>query len=171
MGQDELLREARELAPALEELFHTIHQNPELGRREYRTAALIRRRLEAMGIEAVPMAGTGVMGVIRGGLPGKCLGFRADMDALPITEETGLPYASRTAAFSQGTAPAFGKAFTVAKADRLDYEVGDRVRHIKFGDGTVKEIKDGGKDYEVTVEFDTMGQKRMFASFAKLKKL
>ena len=80
-------------------------------------------------------------------------------------------YASRTAAFSQGTAPAFGKAFTVAKADRLDYEVGDRVRHIKFGDGTVKEIKDGGKDYEVTVEFDTMGQKRMFASFAKLKKM
>ena len=80
-------------------------------------------------------------------------------------------YASRTAAFPQGTAPAFGKAFTVAKADRLDYEVGDRVRHIKFGDGTVKEIKDGGKDYEVTVEFDTMGQKRMFASFAKLKKI
>ena len=80
-------------------------------------------------------------------------------------------YASRTAASPQGTAPAFGKAFTVAKADRLDYEVGDRVRHIKFGDGTVKEIKDGGKDYEVTVEFDTMGQKRMFASFAKLKKL
>ena len=80
-------------------------------------------------------------------------------------------YASRTAVFPQGTAPAFGKAFTVAKADRLDYEVGDRVRHIKFGDGTVKEIKDGGKDYEVTVEFDTMGQKRMFASFAKLKKL
>ena len=80
-------------------------------------------------------------------------------------------YASRTAVFPQGTAPDFGKAFTVAKADRLDYEVGDRVRHIKFGDGTVKEIKDGGKDYEVTVEFDTMGQKRMFASFAKLKKL
>ena len=83
----------------------------------------------------------------------------------------GNAYASRTAVFPQGTAPAFGKAFTVAKADRLDYEVGDRVRHIKFGDGTVKEIKDGGKDYEVTVEFDTMGQKRMFASFAKLKKL
>ena len=48
MGQDELLREAGELAPALEELFHTIHQNPELGRREYRTAALIRRRLEVL---------------------------------------------------------------------------------------------------------------------------
>ena len=47
MGQDELLREAGDLAPALEELFHTIHQNPELGRREYRTAALIRRRLDS----------------------------------------------------------------------------------------------------------------------------
>ena len=80
-------------------------------------------------------------------------------------------YASRTGVFPQGTAPAFGTALTLGKADRLDYEVGDRVRHIKFGDGTVKEIKDGGKDYEVTVEFDTMGQKRMFASFAKLKKL
>ena len=45
------------------------------------------------------------------------------------------------------------------------------MRHIKFGDGTVKEIKDGGKDYEVTVEFDSAGQKRMFASFAKLKKI
>ena len=79
-------------------------------------------------------------------------------------------YASRTAAFS-GAAPGFGKAFTVAKAEKLDYGEGDRVRHIKFGDGTVKEIKDGGKDYEVTVEFDTAGQKRMFASFAKLKKI
>ena len=80
-------------------------------------------------------------------------------------------YASRTASFSSGAAPGFGKAFTVTKADRLEYGVGDRVHHIKFGDGTVKEIKDGGKDYEVTVEFDTAGQKRMFASFAKLKKL
>ena len=79
-------------------------------------------------------------------------------------------YASRTAAFS-GAAPGFGKAFTVAKAEKLDYGEGDRVHHIKFGDGTVKEIKDGGKDYEVTVEFDTAGQKRMFASFAKLKKI
>lgn len=52
-----------------------------------------------------------------------------------------------------------------------DYGEGDRVRHIKFGEGTVKSIRDGGKDYEVTVVFDGAGQKKMFASFAKLKKV
>ena len=54
---------------------------------------------------------------------------------------------------------------------QIDYTVGDRVHHIKFGDGTVTELVSGGKDYEVTVEFDKVGVKRMFASFAKLKKL
>ncbi len=78
-------------------------------------------------------------------------------------------YASKKTA--PASAPAFGKAFTVEKAAFLDYGKGDRVRHIKFGDGTVTEIKDGGKDYEVTVQFDSMGVKKMFASFAKLKKL
>ena len=67
--------------------------------------------------------------------------------------------------------PGFGKAFTVQKAVSLDYSEGDRVRHIKFGEGTVKSIRDGGKDYEVTVVFDGAGQKKMFASFAKLKKV
>ena len=62
------------------------------------------------------------------------------------------------------------RTFTVEKPASLNYREGDRVKHIKFGEGTVKSIKDGGKDYEVTVEFDTAGQKKMFASFAKLKK-
>lgn len=53
----------------------------------------------------------------------------------------------------------------------LDYGVGDRVRHMKFGEGTVAAINDGGRDYEVAVDFDTAGRKRMFASFAKLKKI
>ena len=51
------------------------------------------------------------------------------------------------------------------------YETGDRVKHVKFGEGTVKDIKNGGRDYEVTVEFDTAGVKKMFASFAKLCKI
>ena len=67
--------------------------------------------------------------------------------------------------------PTFGKTFTVSRAETLDYGVGDRVRHVKFGEGTVQEIKNGGKDYEVSVDFDTYGTKRMFASFAKLQKL
>lgn len=53
----------------------------------------------------------------------------------------------------------------------LDYSVGDRVRHIKFGEGEVMAIVEGGRDYEVTVDFDKVGTKKMFASFAKLKKL
>ena len=53
----------------------------------------------------------------------------------------------------------------------LFYQVGDRVRHIKFGDGEVMAIVSGGRDYEVTVDFDKVGTKKMFASFAKLKKI
>ena len=89
-------------------------------------------------------------------------------------------YASRTAPLSDGALvrpssqplpkPAFGKAFTVEKSKGLAYAVGDQVMHMKFGHGIVLDIKDGGKDYEVTVCFDTMGVKKMFASFAKLKK-
>lgn len=52
-----------------------------------------------------------------------------------------------------------------------DYVVGDRVRHIKFGEGTVADMINGGRDYEVTVDFDTAGQKKMFAGFAKLVKI
>ena len=54
---------------------------------------------------------------------------------------------------------------------RLTYGVGDRVRHIKFGDGEVTSIVSGGRDYEVTVDFDKVGTKKMFATFAKLKKI
>ena len=53
----------------------------------------------------------------------------------------------------------------------LDYAVGDTVSHLKFGTGVVKQIIDGGRDYEVTVDFSSVGVKKMFASFAKLKKL
>ena len=61
--------------------------------------------------------------------------------------------------------------FKVTKASSLDYGVGDTVRHVKFGVGIVKEIVDGGRDYEVTVDFDKAGTKKMFAGFAKLKKI
>jgi DNA helicase-2/ATP-dependent DNA helicase PcrA len=63
-----------------------------------------------------------------------------------------------------------GKQFTVTKAESLEYGVGDRVHHTKFGDGTVKEITEQKRDYEVSVDFDQFGVKKMYASFAKLKK-
>lgn len=70
-----------------------------------------------------------------------------------------------------GGAAAFGKTFSVAKASHLDYKAGDRVRHVKYGEGVVNAIKDGKRDYEVTVCFDKAGVKKMMASFAKLEKL
>ncbi|HJB82591.1 MAG TPA: DNA helicase PcrA [Candidatus Mediterraneibacter intestinavium] len=64
-----------------------------------------------------------------------------------------------------------GSQLTAEKEGKLSYGVGDRVRHVKFGEGTVLEIKEGGRDYEVTVEFDSAGVRKMFAMFAKLVKL
>ena len=61
--------------------------------------------------------------------------------------------------------------FKVKPVGELDYQGGDRVKHIKFGVGTVQEITKGGRDFEVAVEFDRVGRKKMFASFAKLKKV
>ncbi|MCD8125189.1 MAG: ATP-dependent DNA helicase PcrA, partial [Lachnospiraceae bacterium] len=64
-----------------------------------------------------------------------------------------------------------GKQFQVEKAQSLSYGVGDRVRHTKFGEGTVTNLLDGKRDYEVTVDFDRVGQKKLFASFAHLEKV
>lgn len=64
-----------------------------------------------------------------------------------------------------------GSQLTAQRGDSLAYGVGDRVRHVKFGEGTVLDIKEGGRDFEVTVEFDTAGVRKMFAMFAKLLKI
>lgn len=83
------------------------------------------------------------------------------------------PYSSysRQKTYGQPTSkPSFGKQFVVNSSGKPDYEVGDRVRHIKFGVGTVEGLEKGEKDYEVTVNFDRCGIRKMYASFAKLKK-
>lgn len=80
-----------------------IHQNPELGNQEVRTAALIAKELRALGIEVRENVGkTGVVGVLKGGKPGKVVALRADMDALPVEEKTGLPFASKVKATWEG---------------------------------------------------------------------
>lgn len=75
---------------------HDFHANPELGNREFRTAEKIAARLRELGFDEVQtgVAHTGVVGILRGGKPGGVVALRADMDALPVTERTGLPYAS-----------------------------------------------------------------------------
>ncbi|MEZ4702555.1 MAG: amidohydrolase [Rhodothermales bacterium] len=82
--------------PQIVALRHRIHQNPELSNREHDTAALVAEHLRALGFDEVRtgVAYTGVVGVLRGGRPGPVVGVRADMDALPVTEATGLPFAS-----------------------------------------------------------------------------
>jgi len=71
-----------------------IHRQPELGFEEEKTAALVERELDALGIEHRRIAGTGVVGVVRGALPGRVAGLRADMDALPLTERSGESFSS-----------------------------------------------------------------------------
>lgn len=72
-----------------------IHQHPELGNREFRTAALVAEHLESLGIEVqTEVAHTGVVGVLRGANPGPVVALRADMDALPVTERVDIPFAS-----------------------------------------------------------------------------
>ena len=75
---------------------HDIHQHPELSNREFRTAALVADHLRSLGFDRVDteVAHTGVVGVLVGAKPGPTVALRADMDALPVTEQTGLPYAS-----------------------------------------------------------------------------
>jgi amidohydrolase len=74
-----------------------IHQHPELGNREFRTARLVAGHLKALGFDDVRenVAHTGVVGVLKGGRPGRVVALRADMDALPVTEEVDLPFRSR----------------------------------------------------------------------------
>jgi len=73
-----------------------IHEHPELGNRETRTAKLVAERLRALGIDVKEnVAHTGVIGILRGGKPGKVVALRADMDALPVVEQVDLPFASK----------------------------------------------------------------------------
>ena len=80
-----------------------IHANPELSNREFRTSELVAEHLHDLGIEVqTGVAHTGVVGVLEGGKPGPVIALRADMDALPVTEKTGLPYASKVRDEYQG---------------------------------------------------------------------
>ena len=75
---------------------HDIHQNPELGNREFRTAELIAKHLKSLGIDVKTKVGvTGVVGILKGDKPGSVIALRADMDALPVEEKNDLPFASK----------------------------------------------------------------------------
>lgn len=118
-----------------------IHEHPELGNQEVRTAALIAKELKALGLEVRENVGkTGVVGILRGGKPGKVVALRADMDALPVAEKTGLPFAS------QATATWEGKTVPVMHACGHD-------THVAMLLGTATVLAGMKKDIQGTVVF------------------
>ena len=91
------------IAPKLVEWRRHIHQNPELGNREFKTQEYIAAHLAKLGIEVTKLAKTGVMGVLKGGKPGPVIALRADIDALPVKERVDVPYKSMVTADYMGT--------------------------------------------------------------------
>ena len=95
-ANDRAIKKAvKKYTPTILELRHRIHQNPELGNREFKTAEMVANHLKSLGMEVTTgVAHTGVIGLLKGGKPGPVVGVRADMDALPVTENTDLPFKS-----------------------------------------------------------------------------
>ena len=94
----DFLNEAKALFPYTQSLRRDFHMHPELGFREFRTSGIVAKELEALGIEVTKgMGKTGVVGLLEGAKPGPTLLLRFDMDALPMTEDTGADYASQSA--------------------------------------------------------------------------
>jgi len=88
------LAKAENIQEWMLELRRDLHKHPELSYKEYRTSKIINEELQKLGVEVRSIGETGVVGIINGKENGPVIGLRADMDALPVTEDTGLPYAS-----------------------------------------------------------------------------
>ncbi len=95
IGNDPIDKAISKNLSTIIELRHQIHQYPELGNREFKTAELVAEHLRSLGIEVeTGVAYTGVVGILKGNKPGPVVAVRADMDALPVTEETDLSFKS-----------------------------------------------------------------------------
>jgi amidohydrolase len=102
-ARPEVATQAQRLQPKVLAWRRDIHQNPELGNREVRTAKLVADHLRSLGLEVkTGIATTGVIAVLKGGKPGPRIAIRADMDALPVTERANLPFASKATATFRG---------------------------------------------------------------------
>jgi amidohydrolase len=118
-----------------------IHQNPELGNREFKTAAYIAEKLKALGLEVKTNVGkTGVVALLKGDKPGPCIALRADMDALPVKERVNIPFASKD------SAEYLGQMVPVMHACGHD-------SHVAILLGTAEVLSSMKKDIAGTVKF------------------
>ena len=126
--------------------FEDLHRHPELAMRETRTAGKIREALAAAGVELLPCSlPTGTIAVIHGAKPGRTIGLRADMDALPITEESGLPYASETPGVMHACGHDFHTSSVLGAALLLAARRDEIAGTVKIAFQPGEETSDGGK--------------------------
>ena len=132
---------AQAIQPRLMEWRRHLHQNPELGNREFKTAAYIVEHLKNLGLEIkTGIAKTGVVAILKGGKPGPCIALRADMDALPVRERVNLPFASKD------SADYLGQRVPVMHACGHD-------SHVAMLLGTAEVLSSMKKDIAGTVKF------------------
>lgn len=142
-----LTQEITQLSPQILSLRRTLHAHPELGTREYKTAALIEATLAPLGMDITRVGETALVALLHGTYPGKTVAFRADMDALPIQEETACPFASENPGVMHAcghdvhTAALLGTALLLAqKAEQLHGNVIFIFEPDEEGNGYAKQI-------------------------------
>lgn len=146
-----LWEEAAFLQPRMVALRRDIHRHPELGRAEKMTATTVETELRALGIQTRRVAQTGVMGILKGAQPGGCVALRADMDALPIQEQTGLPFASEAPGVMHACGHDLHTAALLGAAALLAHRRNDLSGEVRFlfqpdeeGDGGAQRMMDEG---------------------------
>lgn len=152
-----------------------IHQHPELGNMEFKTSELVQKELKSYGIEVRHgFAKTGVIGILKGAKSGPVMALRADMDALPIEEKTGLPFASKVKAIYQGTEThvMHGCGHDAHTAMLLGAAKALAANKDKIS-GTVvfvfQPAEEGGADIDNFTQGDQIGSRKMIADGAFLQ--
>ena len=153
-------------------LRHHIHENPELGNMEFNTSKLVQDELKSYGVDVkTGFAKTGVIGILKGGKPGPVIALRADMDALPMEEKSGLPFASKVQAEYQGTmshvAHACGHdahtAMLLAAAKVLAENKNEIAGTVVF---VFQPAEEGAADIDNFLHGDQVGARKMIADGA-----
>ena len=129
----DFMKQAQELFPYTQSMRRDFHMHPELGFKEIHTGSIVAKELESYGIEVTKGVGkTGVVGLLEGAKPGPTLLLRFDMDALPITEETGAEYASQNNGVMHACGHDGHTAIGLTVAKMLHSQRGELAGTIKF---------------------------------------